>query len=165
MTRADQAEEAIFNAARLFSDATKLSAYLDLACESHPDLRRRIERLLGAASGADDFFQRNSPAVKQVIAPLETCVSIGGSASESLGTVIGRYKLLKNIGEGGFGTVYLAEQMAPVKRRLALKIIKLGMDTKQVVARFEAERQALALMDHPHIAKVFDGGATEAGRP
>ena len=76
-----------------------------------------------------------------------------------MGAVIGRYKLLEKIGEGGFGAVYVAEQREPVKRRVALKIIKLGMDTKEVIARFEAERQALALMDHPHIAKVFDGGA------
>ena len=84
---------------------------------------------------------------------------------EGPSTVIDRYKLLEAIGEGGFGTVWMAQQLEPVKRRVALKIIKLGMDTKQVVARFEAERQALALMDHPHIAKVLDGGATEGGRP
>jgi len=78
---------------------------------------------------------------------------------------IGHYKLLQKIGEGGFGVVYMADQEQPVKRRIALKVIKLGMDTRQVVARFEAERQALALMDHPNIAKVLDGGATEAGRP
>src|SRR6266851_869271 len=81
------------------------------------------------------------------------------------GTMIGRYKLLEKVGEGGFGVVYVAEQREPVKRKVALKIVKLGMDTRQVVGRFEAERQALALMDHPNIAKVFDGGATEAGRP
>ncbi len=85
--------------------------------------------------------------------------------SEQPGTTIGRYKLLEQIGEGGMGTIWMAEQREPVKRRVAVKIVKLGMDTKQVVARFEAERQALALMDHPHIAKVFDAGATEAGRP
>src|SRR5216110_191387 len=85
--------------------------------------------------------------------------------SEGPGTVIGRYKLLEKLGEGGFGAVYVAEQKEPVKRRVALKIIKLGMDTRQVIARFEAERQALALMDHPNIAKVFDAGATETGRP
>ncbi len=85
--------------------------------------------------------------------------------SEQAGRQIGRYKLLEQIGEGGFGTVWMAEQREPVKRRVALKIIKLGMDTKQVIARFEAERQALAMMDHPNIAKVLDAGATEAGRP
>ncbi len=84
---------------------------------------------------------------------------------EEIGTSIGRYKLLEKVGEGGFGAVYVAEQREPVKRRVALKIIKLGMDTKQVIARFEAERQALALMEHPNIAKVLDGGATETGRP
>jgi eukaryotic-like serine/threonine-protein kinase len=84
---------------------------------------------------------------------------------EEIGTCIGRYKLLEKVGEGGFGAVYVAEQREPVKRRVALKIIKLGMDTKQVIARFEAERQALALMEHPNIAKVLDGGATETGRP
>jgi serine/threonine protein kinase len=87
------------------------------------------------------------------------------AVSERIGTMIGRYKLLQQIGEGGFGVVYMAQQQEPVKRRVALKIIKLGMDTKQVVARFEAERQALALMDHPNIAKVLDGGATDKGRP
>src|SRR5213078_4148294 len=84
---------------------------------------------------------------------------------EDAGTVIGRYKLLEKVGEGGFGTVYVAEQREPVKRRVALKIIKLGMDTKSVIARFEAERQALAMMDHPNIAKVLEAGATDTGRP
>src|SRR5262249_33244584 len=89
------------------------------------------------------------------------------SASEParLGTVIGPYTLLEIIGEGGMGVVYMAEQTLPVRRKVALKIIKPGMDTKQVIARFEAERQALALMDHPNIAKVYDAGATDSGRP
>src|SRR5205823_3040365 len=86
-------------------------------------------------------------------------------AAERPGTLIGPYKLLEQIGEGGMGIVYVAEQTEPVRRRVALKIIKPGMDTKQVIARFEAERQALAMMDHPHIAKVLDAGTTEAGRP
>src|SRR6185312_4197972 len=86
-------------------------------------------------------------------------------APENPGTRIGSYRLKERIGEGGFGDVYLAEQDEPVRRTVALKIIKLGMDTRAVVARFEAERQALAMMDHPNIARVFDGGATETGRP
>src|SRR5262249_39193167 len=94
-----------------------------------------------------------------------TTIQSGSLADETLGQTLGRYKLLEKVGEGGFGVVYVAEQKEPVKRRVALKIIKLGMDTKQVVARFESERQALALMDHPNIAKVLDAGATDAGRP
>jgi serine/threonine protein kinase len=97
--------------------------------------------------------------------PAEVTTRLTMPGEQSLGTMIGRYKLLEKVGEGGFGVVYVAEQREPVKRRVALKIIKLGMDTKQVIARFEAERQALALMDHPNIAKVFDAGATDAGRP
>src|SRR5208282_5507463 len=87
------------------------------------------------------------------------------AVTEKPGDRIGRYKLLEQIGEGGYGIVYMAEQAEPIRRRVALKVVKLGMDTKQVIARFEAERQALALMDHPNIAKVFDAGATDTGRP
>ncbi len=88
-----------------------------------------------------------------------------GRSTEQPGTIIDRYKLLQQIGEGGFGTVWMAEQTEPVSRRVALKVIKLGMDTREVIARFEAERQALAMMDHPNIARVLDAGATDAGRP
>ncbi len=95
----------------------------------------------------------------------DATVTVKPSTTEHIGTMVGRYKLLEQIGEGGFGTVWAAEQREPVKRRVALKIIKLGMDTKQVIARFEVERQALAMMDHPNIARVFDAGATESGRP
>jgi len=88
----------------------------------------------------------------------------GGTVAEQAGDMIGNYKLLEQIGEGGFGLVYMAQQSAPVRRRVALKIIKVGMDTGQTVLRFEAERQALAMMDHPNIARVFDGGETASGR-
>jgi serine/threonine protein kinase len=94
--------------------------------------------------------------------PLSTA---GGVMSERPGTVVGPYKLLEQIGEGGFGVVFMAEQVTPVRRRVALKLIKPGMDTRQVIARFEAERQALALMEHPNIARVLDAGTTETARP
>jgi eukaryotic-like serine/threonine-protein kinase len=106
-----------------------------------------------AAGGAEAFSRTSEPPAAEI--PL----------SEGAQTVIGRFRLLEKIGEGGFGVVYVAEQKVPVRRRVALKIIKLGMDTRSVVARFEAERQALAMMDHPNIAKVFDAGATDTGRP
>src|SRR5207302_2959266 len=92
-------------------------------------------------------------------------VEFTDAPDETVGQKIGRYKILEKVGEGGCGVVYVAEQTEPVRRRVALKVIKLGMDTKSVVARFEAERQALAMMDHPNIAKVLDAGATETGRP
>jgi len=115
-------------------------------------LRRAIE--------SDDPESDAPPPVET-----ETVPAVPARSIEGPGAVIGRYRLLQQIGEGGFGTVYMAEQKQPVKRKVALKIIKLGMDTKQVIARFEAERQALAMMDHPNIARVLDAGATETGRP
>ncbi|MBX3746996.1 MAG: serine/threonine protein kinase [Verrucomicrobiae bacterium] len=130
-------------------------AFLDRACRDQPALRERVEGLLHCHLQAGDFLDGASSEAPPPPDPL----------SEGPGTVIGRYKLLEKIGEGGFGVVYMAEQREPVKRRVALKIIKLGMDTRQVVGRFEAERQALALMDHPNIARVLDGGATATGRP
>src|SRR5262245_11378804 len=133
-------------------------ACLERACGGDSMLRQRVEALLAihldeASFMGDPAIARSSTAVVPVTPP------------DYRPTVIGRYKLLEKLGEGGFGAVYVAEQIEPVKRRVALKIIKPGMDTKQVVARFEAERQALALMDHPNIARVLDGGATKAGRP
>ncbi len=123
-------------------------AMLDAECGADVGLRARVDSLLSALGQADGFL-----------------ADAGAAVVEQSGQVIGRYKLLQQIGEGGFGSVWMAEQMVPVRRRLALKIIKLGMDTRQVVARFEAERQALAMMDHPGIAKVLDAGSTETGRP
>src|SRR5579862_7319350 len=131
---------------------------LEKACKGDKEFRRRVEALLQAYQQAGDFLGK--PAADR---PAKTAQAV--PAGEKPGDRIGHYKLLQQIGEGGCGVVYMAEQQKPVRRRVALKVIKLGMDTKQVIARFEAERQALALMDNPHIAKVFDAGATETGRP
>jgi WD40 repeat protein/serine/threonine protein kinase len=141
------------------------AAYLDRACGDDRALRAAVEALL--ENHKEDAFLE-TPVVEAPRA--EAGRGPGGTAivdvlTEKAGDRIGRYKLLQEIGEGGCGTVYMAEQVEPVRRRVALKIIKLGMDTKSVIARFEAERQALALMDHPNIAKVLDAGATETGRP
>src|SRR6266446_9843753 len=133
------------------------SAYLDQATCGNAALRQRVESLLESYQNSDFLEQAAAPAFRQAV------VSI--PLTEKAGDKIGRYKLLQQIGRGGCGVVYLAEQEEPVRRRVALKIIKLGMDTKNVMARFEAERQALALMDHPNIAKVLDAGATDTGRP
>jgi serine/threonine protein kinase len=147
----------IFFAAREVTNAEDRAAYLDRVCRDDEELRRRVERLLDAQSKVGSFLEAPPPA---------PTVSVNGSAlTEGSGAVIGPYKLLEPIGEGGMGVVYMAEQVQPIRRKVALKIIKPGMDTKQVIARFEAERKALALMDHPNIARVLDAGATESGRP
>ena len=131
--------------------------YLDRICRENPDWRSELESLLKTHDEAGDFLE--SPILAPVVTLNESPIS------EFPGTVIGRYKLLEKIGEGGMAVVYMAEQAEPIRRKIALKIIKLGMDTRSVIARFEAERQALAMMDHPNIAKVLDAGATETGRP
>jgi len=132
------------------------AAYLDGVCGSDAALRERLQALLRRHDQAGSFLEQPAlPALATIDEPL----------SERPGTVIGPYKLMEQIGEGGMGLVFVAEQQEPIRRKVALKIIKPGMDTRQVVARFEAERQALALMDHPNIAKVHDGGATASGRP
>jgi serine/threonine protein kinase/tetratricopeptide (TPR) repeat protein len=134
-------------------------AFLEARCAGDPVLRRLVEELLGSHLSAGDFMAEPTIA-PGAGAPLPT-----ESPPEGPGSRIGSYRLLQQIGEGGFGVVFMAEQRHPVTRRVALKIIKPGMDTRQVIARFEAERQALAMMDHPNIAAVFDAGATERGRP
>ncbi|PTX90638.1 serine/threonine-protein kinase [Opitutus sp. ER46] len=141
----------------LFADALELpvgarTELLDRVCAGDPARRARLEALLAAHAGAGGFLEEGPAGVPRRI-------------EERIGDVLGRYRLEQKLGEGGCGAVYLAEQQAPVRRRVALKVIKLGMDTRAVIARFEAERQALALMDHPDIARVFDAGATDAGRP
>jgi serine/threonine protein kinase len=138
-------------------------SYVSEACGGDTELAQQVKHFLQVHVEAGTFLERPAPApgaTRDFVAE-PTCESHSCSA----GTVIGSYKLLEPIGEGGFGVVYAAEQTQPVRRRVALKILKPGMDTRQVIARFEAERQALALMDHPNIARVFDGGATPSGRP
>ena len=151
-----QARDIFLRAVEIASPGTR-TAFIEGACLQDISLRSRVEALLNCHQ-EDSFLE---PSVQGVPADLTGITSI----SENPGAKIGRYKLLQQIGEGGCGVVYMADQEEPVRRRVALKIIKVGMDTKSVIARFEAERQALAMMDHPNIAKVFDAGATGAGRP
>jgi serine/threonine protein kinase len=149
-------EEAIFAAALAEAVTAQRVAFLDRACARDAGLRSRVEALLRAHDNPDSFLEGpDVPYLETVEAPLR----------EGPGTSIGPYKLLEEIGEGGFGVVFMAEQQKPIRRRVALKVLKPGMDTRQVIARFEAERQALALMDHPNIAHVYDAGETVSGRP
>lgn len=147
----------------LFNAAIKLtgdqrSAFLVAACGQDSTLRKQVEDLLRAHDESGGLLPRHTNR------DLAATQALSNQAQP--GTIIaGRYKLLEAIGEGGMGTVWVAEQSQPVKRKVALKLIKAGMDSKSVLARFEAERQALAVMDHPNIAKVLDGGITESGRP
>src|SRR5262245_20222617 len=135
------------------------AAFLDEACAGAPAVRAEVEDLLALHVRAGAFMRRPAAAVAAEI------TGAYEPLTEGPGTRVGPYKLLEQIGEGGMGAVYMAEQEEPVRRKVALKIIKPGMDSKQVVARFEAERQALAMMDHANIARVFDAGTTDSGRP
>ncbi|MHC4405469.1 MAG: serine/threonine protein kinase [Planctomycetota bacterium] len=156
MTSQQRDEEAVFHIARQIPNVDVRSGYLDQVCAADRGLRERVEALLGVYAQEQEFLKSQpEPATTTDQYPI----------SEGPGDQIGRYRLLQKIGEGGFGVVYMAEQQRPVRRKVALKIIKPGMDTHAVVARFEAERQALALMEHPNISRVLDGGATETGRP
>jgi eukaryotic-like serine/threonine-protein kinase len=145
----------IFNQARAKAPGEDRQRFLDEACRNYPDWRPEIDSMLRAYDAEGEGQGQ----------PLETTRVVPELITEKPGDRIDRYKLLEKIGEGGMGAVWMAEQTEPVRRRVALKLIKQGMDSGQVLARFEAERQALALMDHPHIAKVLDAGATAAGRP
>ena len=174
MNTSTQHEEELFDEARRLADPAARRDFLDHACDGDAALRARLENLLDAECDAERFFTETGTALKLAEPNLASThgdpVSFGANSAsvpgeESVGTRIGRYKLLKKIGDGGWGVVYLAEQEEPVRRRVALKIIKLGMETKSVIARFEAERQALAMMDHPNIARVYDAGATDRGPP
>src|SRR5271154_1769982 len=152
-------EEALFQAAVQLTGAER-ATFLNGACLGDDALRQRLEALLAAHDAPDELLPKGAPAVVKTIK-----LDLSDAPDEAVGQTLGRYKLLERLGEGGCGVVYVAEQTQPVRRRVALKVIKLGMDTKQVVARFEAERQALAMMDHPNIAKVLDAGTTDVGRP
>jgi len=145
--------DTILSEAVEIKSAAEREAFLDATCGGDAEPRHRLDKLIADHFRAGDFLER--PAATIDMPPV----------AERPGQAIGHYTLLEEIGEGGFGVVYLAEQREPVQRKVALKILKAGLDTRQVVARFEAERQALALMDHPNIAKVLDGGTTASGRP
>jgi serine/threonine protein kinase/Flp pilus assembly protein TadD len=149
-------EKAVFLAALALPDAKVREAYLQEACAGRPEVLGRLRELLSAHEESQGPLDRRPAALGATVEAAHT---------EPPGAVIGPYKLLQQIGEGGMGTVYMAEQTRPVQRKVALKVIKPGMDSRQVIARFEAERQALAIMDHVNIARVFDGGTTESGRP
>ncbi len=151
-------EETLFAAVLELASPAERTAFLDRECAGRPDVRARLDALLKSHDEAVSFLKHPVPEFAPTVIPEK-------SANDVIGSRIGPYKLLQEIGQGGMGTVFMAEQTSPVKRMVALKVIKPGMDTAQVVARFEAERQALALMDHPNIARVLDAGTTEAGRP
>jgi eukaryotic-like serine/threonine-protein kinase len=175
MNTVTQREAEIFDEARRIADAGARRAYLDEICASDRGLRARVDALLESEGDAEQFFAEsgsalNLPAIQLQFSrgdPRSLGAGLGATVpgEEPIGTRIGRYKLTQKIGEGGWGIVYLADQEEPVRRRVALKIIKLGMETRSVIARFEAERQALAMMDHPNIARVYDAGATDRGPP
>ncbi|MGK0189424.1 MAG: serine/threonine protein kinase [Verrucomicrobiales bacterium] len=156
-------DEAAKDVERVFHDAfehrsgDERRSFLDEACGDDLTLKKRVEALLRAVDEEAAYFEPPS-AIRQVVTERLGQTQIHGM-------IAGRYKLLERLGEGGMGEVYLAQQTEPMQRSVALKLIKWGMDSRQVIARFEAERQALALMDHPNIARVLDGGTTEDGRP
>jgi hypothetical protein len=152
-------EEGLF-ALALARPPEKRAAFLDVMCEGDSALRQRLDALLVSHEQPETLLTTQADTARPTIK-----LDLAEAPDEAVGQTLGRYRLLEQIGQGGCGMVYVAEQKEPVRRKVALKVIKLGMDTKQVVARFEAERQALAMMDHPNIAKVLDAGTTDVGRP
>ena len=152
-------EEILFDLAVQKATPAERADFLDGACRDNPALRAALDELLNGHFGGGGFLPK--PAAR---APVSVTAA-SPQSEEAPAQMLGRYKLLEKIGEGGFGEVWMAEQREPVKRRVALKVVKPGMDSRQVIARFEAERQALAMMDPPNIAKIFDAGVTDTGRP
>ncbi len=157
----DHDREAVLFALALEKSTAERPAFLAAMCGENDALHRRLQALLSGHEQSADLLGRPDAADDPTIKLNQAA----GPRDETVGQTLGRYKLLEKVGEGGCGTVYVAEQTKPVRRRVALKVIKLGMDTREVIARFEAERQALAMMDHPNIARVLDAGTTELGRP
>ncbi|MHC4402210.1 MAG: protein kinase domain-containing protein [Planctomycetota bacterium] len=155
MSRPTPSNKSLFLAAIEIESEAERAAFLQQACGDNDQLREEIESLLDAHGDPPEVLRQMDNVQATIDQPI----------TEGPGTMVGRYKLLEQIGEGGMGLVFVAEQQEPVRRKVALKIVKPGMDTKEVIARFEAERQALALMDHPNIARVLDAGATDSGRP
>ncbi len=157
----------IRNARTLFLEAVEhhppeqWASFIDSACSADDELRRKVLQLLDAHATASSFMAVPAGGMPTLLSPIPA----EGTVAPPIGAKIGRYKLLEQIGEGGMGIVYVAEQIEPVRRKVAIKIIKPGMDSREVISRFEVERQALAIMDHPNIARVLDAGTTEAGRP
>ena len=160
--------ETIYDEAKKIVSLDERSKFLGKACGKNQELKNRLEALLQASDRADSFFEDAAFPFDEKTT-LQESSSIQSTSQNDLDLTptdtIGPYKLMEKVGEGGFGVVWAAEQREPIKQRVAIKIIKVGMDTKQVIARFEAERQALALMNHPNIAKVLGAGSTENGRP
>jgi serine/threonine protein kinase len=156
MKPAARSLDSILAAAVELTSEAERRAFVAQACAGDAELQRRVEELIEYHFRAGSFLESPAPGL---------AATVGESIREGPGTVVGPYRLLEQIGEGGMGLVFVAEQQEPVHRKVALKVIKPGMDTREVVARFEAERQALAILDHPNIAKVFDGGTTPSGRP
>lgn len=150
--------ELLFDAASVFTRPHERDRFLSYACRGEPEMRRQVELLIGLSSPAEDFFE-----FEPQVSAMEVPAAI--AHADGLGVDVGRYRLIERIGAGGCGVVYLAEQREPVRRKVALKIIRLGLEGPEAVARFEAERQALASMNHPSIARILDAGTTETGRP
>src|SRR5258706_11676370 len=158
-----QEREAALFALAVEKPVAERAAFLQAVCGNDSALRQRLDALLAAHDQPEELL--GGHAAQATVKATMKIDLVEEAPDEAVGQTLGRYKLLERVGEGGCGVVYVAEQTEPMRRRVALKVIKLGMDTKQVVARFEAERQALAMMDHPNIAKVLDAGTTDQGRP
>lgn len=164
----EQEDEVYFRAVGI-ADAEERARYLDHACGGNQAMRKVVQEMLAEQAEADELLTRGTASLAQAVVEVKSALAQEGppkaEADEIAGTIIDRYKILERLGHGGCGAVYLAEQELPVRRRVALKVIKRGMDTESVIARFGTERQMLAMMNHPNIAQVLDAGTTEAGRP